>query len=162
MGREIRIPIGHMALGRRQGILSTRSLGSCVAIVIYDRIERAGGMAHCFLPTRPNGRGTTIGASPGRYVDTAVPAMVSRLLRKGAHKTSLEARLVGGAAMFRGLGHQLEVGARNTEAAHRILTENGIKIGAVDIGGHMSRTVWLDLATGKVTIRYAGLTKVEL
>lgn len=162
MSREISIPIGHMALGCGQGVLSARSLGSCVAIIIYDRIERAGGMAHCFIASRPNGRQTTAGESPGRYVDTAIPALVQGLLRKGALLSRMQARLVGGSAMFRGIDRRYEIGSRNVDAARTNLAKADVQLAAEDTGGHLSRSAWFDLADGRIHIQYSDKTEVDL
>jgi len=47
-------------------------------------------------------------------------------------------------------------------ALRKILWKNNILIKAEDIGGQVSRTVRLDLATGKVWLKYSGEVEKEL
>jgi chemotaxis protein CheD len=142
-------------------------LGSCVGVVLYDRTARSGGLAHIVLP---NSRGAT--DHPGKYADTAVPALIADLERviRGKSAGRLVAKLAGGASMFTlgaaGAGATpsptRNIGLMNQEAVERLLAELRIPIIARDLGGETGRHVTLDLATGLVVVRSPGAGEKEL
>jgi len=138
-------------LGQR---LSTRSLGSCVGIILHDPYLKIGGLAHCMLP-KPH----KLVVRMGKYVSTAIPCMIRELQKKGSNLESLRAAVIGGAKIIRisepvhGL-NVLNVGASNVRAARRILTSRGIPIDIDDTGGTRGRNILFDPATGKVQVSY--------
>lgn len=154
----IAVPIGQWAVAGLPTVLRTL-LGSCVAVILYDRSARIGGMAHIVLPdSRGQGEGS------GKYVDSAIPALLNDLgtLRGRPGRVNLEARLVGGASMFRSSGSNGDVGRLNAEASERLLSVIGIPIVARDLGGTTGRNVTLDTATGVVLVRVPGGPSYEL
>jgi chemotaxis protein CheD len=94
--------------------------------------------------------------APGRFADTAVPALLDGVLGLGARKARLEAVLVGGANMFWLGGHGLEVGQRNEAAVREQLQRLRVPVAAADTGGVHGRTVRVSLASGTVTSKAAG------
>jgi chemotaxis protein CheD len=139
-------------------------LGSCVGVVLYDRAARLGGLAHIVLP---NARGTV--DHPGKYADTAIPAMVAEFNRQleGKLRSRLTAKLVGGATMFQvnaaaQENSGLNIGQRNQEAVELILNELTIPILARDLGGASGRRLTLDTISGIVTIKVPGGMDYEL
>ncbi len=127
-------------------ILSTWSLGSCVAIILYDRERRVGGLAHAMLPRSP---GT--GAPLGKYVDTAICALIQDMIRLKARKDCLRSSLIGGASIFNFAG-DLAIGQRNVDAAREALTERGIPIEFEETGGNRGRSVVFDIVSGEVAV----------
>ena len=106
------------------------ALGSCVGVVLYDRIARLGGLAHIVLP---EARGAV--DHPGKYADTAIPTLIADFDRRlgGKVRPRLVAKLVGGANMFQlDIWYPGEFGAehrpRNQEAIEQILNELTIPI----------------------------------
>lgn len=150
--RLIAVPIGQWAVAGSPTILRTL-LGSCVAVILYDRGTRIGGMAHVVLP---DSRGRGEGA--GKYVDSAIPALLEELgkLRRRPGKASLSATLVGGASMFRPASSSGDIGRLNAEASERLLNAIGIPIIARDLGGTTGRNVTLDTASGAIQVRVPG------
>ena len=71
-------------------------LGSCVGICIYDRMKKIGGLAHILLPNDQSS-----GATPEKYAETAIPLLVNQLIKDGAKKEFLSAKIAGGASMFK-------------------------------------------------------------
>jgi chemotaxis protein CheD len=139
-------------------------LGSCVGVVLYDRAARLGGLAHVVLPSA---RGVV--DHPGKYADTAIPALISDLERQlgGKIRARLIAKLIGGANMFQmdpSLGERsgLNIGQRNQEAIEQILAELTIPVVARDVGGTSGRRLTLDTASGIVTIKVPGGADYEL
>jgi chemotaxis protein CheD len=139
-------------------------LGSCVGVVLYDRAARLGGLAHIVLPSA---RGAI--DHPGKYADTAIPALIADFDRRlgGKVRARLIAKLVGGANMFQmdpslRESSGLNIGRRNQEAIEQILAELTIPIMARDVGGTFGRRLTLDTASGIVTIKVPGGTNYEL
>ena len=133
-------------------------LGSCVGVVLYDRVAKLGGLAHIVLPSS---RGAI--DHPGKYADTAIPAMIADLDRRlgGKARLRLIAKLVGGANMFQidpSLRDNavLNIGQQNQQAIERILTDLMIPTLARDLGGTSGRRLTLDTASGIVTIKAPG------
>jgi chemotaxis protein CheD len=135
-------------------------LGSCVGVVLYDRAAKLGGLAHIVLPSA---RG--LADHPGKYADTAIPAMLADFDRQLGRKAAahLIAKLVGGASMFPiestssgTMGRN--IGQKNHEAIEDILGKLMIPILARDLGGTAGRRLTLDTASGIVTVRVPGGT----
>src|SRR5689334_12989482 len=99
-------------------VLSALGLGSCVGVCAYDTRNRIAGMAHVVLPSS----GDKTDQPPGKFADTAVPALLEEMMRSGASRTFIRVAIAGGAQVFSfsGTGPTLEIGARNCEA---VLTE---------------------------------------
>jgi chemotaxis protein CheD len=139
-------------------------LGSCVGVVLYDRAAKLGGLAHIVLPSA---RGAI--NHPGKYADTAIPALIADFDRRlgGKVRSRLIAKLIGGANMFQmdlsvRENSGLNIGQKNQEAIEQILTELTIPILARDVGGTSGRRLTLDTTSGIVTIRVPGGTDYEL
>ena len=124
-------------------------LGSCVGIILRDPERRVSGLAHIMLPARH--REDT---AEGKYADTAIPALLARLVKSGGRQSSLQALLIGGAQMFP-LGNVkiASIGDQNVEASRRILGQSRIPIVFEDAGGTAGRSVTFDNATGQVSVK---------
>jgi len=124
-------------------------LGSCVGIILRDPERSVSGLAHIMLPARHRGDTTE-----GKYADTAIPALLARLLKSGGRQAFLQALLIGGAQMFP-LGNVkiASIGDQNVEASRRILQASRIPIVFEDTGGKAGRSVTFDNATGQVSVK---------
>lgn len=140
-----------------EGVLLAVGLGSCVGVGLYDRTTRTAGLAHVFLPS--NGRHPQAADSnPGKYADTAVPALLEEMLAMGARKNLITARIAGGSQLFRvprGVA-ELNIGERNVEAVKRSLERLRIPLMAEDTGGNNGRTMRLYTDTGRIEISTVG------
>jgi chemotaxis protein CheD len=139
-------------------------LGSCVGVVLYDRVAKLAGLAHIVLPSA-NGAAD----HPGKYADTAIPAMLAEMDRRLGLKSRarLTAKIAGGASMFpvdaaASLNSGLNIGRRNQEAIERILGDLSIPIVARDVGGNAGRRLTVDTVLGIVTIKVPGGADYEL
>lgn len=137
-----------------QGLtLKAYGLGSCVAVALFDPDSAVGALAHVMLP---NGdENDSVDLKPGKFADTAVRAMLRRMVEEGADYTSVEAKIAGGSDMFEFESFGDGVGQRNVQAAKAELDKLGVPIVAEDVGGAMGRTVEFDTGTGTLTIRTA-------
>ena len=160
--RIVSVAIGQWAVAAAPAKIRTL-LGSCVGVVLYDRVARLGGLAHIVLP---DSRGST--DHPGKFADTAIPAMIAEIERQLQAKARgrLVAKLVGGASMFPTGGRRripaMNIGQMNQEAVEQILGELRIPIVARDLGGGSGRHLTLDTASGIVAIRIPGGADYEI
>jgi len=134
--------------------LTTLGLGSCVGITLYDRAKKIGGMAHCMLPTYKGFEGQNI----AKFVDSAVIELINQLVRIGASRNALTAKIAGGAHMFGRSQNSdmLKIGERNAAAGLAILKQLSIPVHANDTGGTHGRTIELDMDNGALKIRTVG------
>jgi chemotaxis protein CheD len=135
--------------------LVTYSLGSCLGIMIYDPASKIGGLLHIMLPDSAIDAAKAA-ATPLMFVDSGVPRLFQAVCNLGADRRQLVIKVAGG-AQFLDAGGIFNIGERNMEALDKILARNGYSIHARDVGGVCSRTVRLDLATGKVSVRCPGV-----
>ena len=137
--------------------LITYALGSCLGIVVYDPVVRVAGMLHVMLPT-----GTIdpakMSETPAMFVDSGVPLLFKACYKLGARKERMQVKVAGGAhAGASEADDRFQIGKRNMIALRRLLWKNGVMIHANDTGGvQTSRTMWVDVATGDVTLKING------
>jgi len=131
--------------------LVTYALGSCIAVVIWDPAAKVGGLLHFMLPDSSVDRETQGRANPYRYADTGTPLLFRQAYEKGAEKRRLQVRLAGGASVLDD-GGVFNIGRRNHAAVRKILWKAGVLVHGEDVGGTVSRTVRLDVATGRCTV----------
>lgn len=147
---DVHVNVGDAAVLCERGVLASLGLGSCVALMLYDRVARVGALAHILLPHEALSR--TPG-KPSKYASTAVSHLV-HAMREVAIIGTPEARVVGGASMFAALlnGGGINMGERNVVATRRALAAAGIPLVGEDVGGDFGRSVYFDVATGEVRV----------
>lgn len=150
VGAEWHVNVGQSAARREHGVLSCVGLGSCVALILYDRATRIGAVAHILLPHEALSRSA---GGPARYATTAVRHLLEEMRALGP-VAAPEARLVGGASMFASLlkGGAVNMGERNVVATRRALVAAEVPLVAEDVGGDYGRSTWFDVATGEVRV----------
>jgi len=155
MGPEILVRVAELRAARGEATLATLGLGSCVAILLHDASAVVGGLAHVLLPSRSL---TRPGDNPGRFPQTAIPALLEEMHALGADRRRLVARLVGGASMFAGLvpSGSVQMGDRNVIAVREVLNQLAIPIIGEAVGGTQGRSVWFHVAAGQVMVRVVG------
>ncbi len=157
----VSVAIGQWAVAPAPARIRTL-LGSCVGVVLYDRNSKLGGLAHVVLPSA---RGPV--DHPGKYADTAIPAVIAEFERRlgPATRMRLTAKLVGGASMFQvdtPPESMLNIGRRNQEAIEAILESLRIPVLARDLGGSTGRRLTLDTVSGIVAIKVPGGADYEI
>jgi chemotaxis protein CheD len=146
----LEVGIGEIVVAEAPARLVTPALGSCVGVIIYDAFAKRGALSHVMLPS-PALKG--MGGQSGRFADFAVPEMVRLMRDRGSLLSRLEARIAGGAAMFRGDTTIARVGVRNVTEVKRQLELMSIPLVAEDTGEAYARTLELTLQTGEVIVR---------
>ena len=124
----------------------TTVLGSCVSVCLYDRVHKIGGINHFMLPLW-NGEGL----ASAKYGNIAMERLLSEMIKKGASKKDIQAKMFGGSNL---VNLTMNVGERNWETAKRILNHENIKLIAESIGGTQGRKILFDTSTGNVHMRY--------
>lgn len=152
-GNDLSLGLGEWAVSEDQRMdLVCLGMGSCVAFVAHDPVARIGGMAHMVLPDSTAGRAST--SAPAKFVDLAIPLVLSRMEEIGAVRGRLRIHLAGGAQMLQ-TSLALNIGERNVAAADKVLAALRFRLVTRDVGGTHGRTVRLSVATGALDIRLA-------
>lgn len=124
---------GEQAVGAAPDDLITTTLGSCVAVCLWDPVKCVGGMNHILLPDE-EGSWSRLNNLGG----TAMDRLVNALAKSGADRARLRAKVFGGAAMIAGLS---DIGERNATFALEYLAREAIPCDAKSLGGRAARQV---------------------
>lgn len=139
---RIHIVQGEHAVSDDANVVLTTLLGSCVAACIYDGQAGVGGMNHFLLP---GGAGDLCEGS--RFGVHAMELLINDLLRRGASRERLRAKLFGGGAMHEGLTKN--IGERNAEFARAFLENENIEVLGGSTGGVQARRIEFWPASGR-------------
>jgi chemotaxis protein CheD len=131
-------------------------LGSCVAVVLWHRSRRVGGMCHYMLP----GQGQ---AGDARYAEAALSRLAQALAGCGARPAEFDCWLVGGGNMFPGImsASRHDIGRDNAEAARRLARVHGFQVRGEHLGGLGHREVSLDLSDGRLRVCQAPVARLN-
>lgn len=135
-------------------VLVTYALGSCIAIILYDPMRKAGGMIHYMLPlseTSPE----KARERPAMFADTGIPMLFHAMYDLGCKKVDIVVRVAGGGSLYDDSG-RFAIGERNYTVLRKIFWKAGVMIAAEDVGGAKSRTARLYVADGRCSISSAG------
>ena len=126
-------------------------LGSCVSACIRDRLTGLGGMNHFMLPDGGGDGGSPVSASM-RYGTYAMEVLINDLLKSGARRDNMEAKVFGGGAVLRGFT-AMNVGERNAAFVTTFLKTERIPVLASDLNDIYPRKVYFFPKTGKVLVK---------
>ncbi|WP_312519799.1 chemoreceptor glutamine deamidase CheD [Massilia sp.] len=132
-------------------MLISTVLGSCVSACIRDRITGLGGMNHFMLPDGAEASNSPVSASM-RYGSFAMEVLINDLLKAGARREHLEAKVFGGGAVLRGFT-AMNVGERNAAFVMQFLKTERIPVLAQDLNDVYPRKVYFFPRTGKVLVK---------
>jgi chemotaxis protein CheD len=128
-------------------------LGSCVAACIRDRVTGIGGMNHFMLPD--GGDADSPVSTSMRYGSYAMEMLINRLLKSGARRENLEAKVFGGGSVLPGMT-KINVGDRNAAFVRQYLKIEGIRIVAEDLNATYPRKVVYFPKTGRALMKKLG------
>ena len=140
--------------------LITYSLGSCIAVIIWDPVVKVGGLLHFMLPDSKLDKNRAA-LTPYMFADSGIPPMFREAYAYGAKKDRLVVKAVGGSQLLDPSG-LFNIGQRNYQMMMRLFQKNRITIAKEDIGGSVNRTVSLDVGTGRTVLKVSGRGKFEL
>lgn len=126
-------------------------LGSCVAACIRDRQTGMGGMNHFMLPDNKSDSGNPAGLA-GRYGTYAMELMINQLLKNGARRSNLEAKVFGGGNVMRGFT-VANIGERNARFVLEYLKTENISLAGQDLLDIYPRKVYYFPLTGRVLVK---------
>jgi chemotaxis protein CheD len=135
-----------------QDLLVLTTLGSCIAACLYDRQAKVGGMNHFMLP---EGAGDS-----GRYGVYAMELLINEMMKRGATRLTMEAKIFGGGAVISGM-NTINVGERNTQFVIDYLNTERIPIVSKDVLDVYPRKVCFLPASGKAMVKRLAPTNVE-
>lgn len=147
----------------REAMVIVTVLGSCVAACLRDPDSGIGGMNHFLLPDTSGGTGGTGGGGTGgggrdaegdsaRYGSYAMEVLINQLVKLGARRHRLEAKVFGGANVIPGM-HQLNIGQRNADFVLEFLRTERIPVIAADLEDTCPRKVAYFPRTGVVRMK---------
>ena len=139
------LPGEHLVINEPGAAVSTL-LGSCVAACIRDRVSGRGGLNHFLLPGSD-------GSQSARYGAYAMEVLINDILRQGARREDLEAKVFGGGEVI-ATSYAESVGQKNAAFVRNYLQTEGVGIVAEDLGGASARRVFFFPDTGKVRVQY--------
>ena len=135
-----------------EDILIMTTLGSCIAACIYDRNAKVGGMNHFMLP---EGSGDS-----GRYGSFAMELLINEMMKCGASRLTMEAKVFGGGQVIAGM-NTMNVGERNTAFVVDYLKTERIPIVSKDVLDIYPRKVCFLPASGKAMVKRLAPTNVD-
>jgi len=137
-----------------EDILVMTTLGSCIAACLWDRHARIGGMNHFMLPEGGDGN------TSGRYGSYAMELLINELMKRGASRGSLEAKVFGGGAVIAGMS-SINVGERNTTFVLDYLRTERIPVLSKDVMDIYPRKVCFLPASGKAMVKRLAASNPE-
>ena len=148
------VAVGDMKIGRNSDMIVTHALGSCLGLVVYDPVQKIGGLLHAMLPlSKINPAKAEV--NPYMFVDTGVPALFKALYEIGGQKSRMIIKAAGCGNPL-GKDEMFKIGERNYTVLKKLLWKNNILLEKEDIGGTASRTLHFDIDTGQTVIASNG------
>ena len=151
----IKVGMADLQVGKDPCMITTLGLGSCVGICLYDKTTKISGMAHIMLPSSKQARDNT---NIAKFADTGIVFLLNCMMKIGANRSAIVAKLAGGAQMFafKEVSDIMRIGDRNVDASKEILSMLKISVLAEDVRGNYGRTIELFSADGKLLIKTIG------
>jgi chemotaxis protein CheD len=134
----------------QKDMLIVTVLGSCVSACIRDRVSGIGGMNHFMLPD--GGDADSPVSASMRYGTYAMEVLINDVLKAGARRENLEAKVFGGGNVLRGF-IAINVGQRNAQFVRDFLRAENIRVMAEDLNDIYPRKVYFFPRTGKVLVK---------
>ncbi|MGE6631424.1 chemotaxis protein CheD [Bacillus sp. NPDC077027] len=149
----VKVGIADVQLVKTPDKIRTSGLGSCVGLVLFDKEKKIAGLVHVMLPDSSLAKGAV--ENYAKYADTGVKYTIDLLLKEGARKHALKAKMAGGAEMFKfkSSNDLMRIGPRNVSAVKEHLSLYNIPIISEDTGGSSGRTIEFDPLTTELEIR---------
>lgn len=142
-------PGEHEITSAKDEIVAT-VLGSCVSVCMRDPQVGVGGLNHFLLPKN---NGSADASAGERYGDTAMEVLINGLLKRGARRNNLEAKVFGGARVLSG-ATMLAIGEGNITFVNDFLAREGIPVVSKDVGGTRSRRIHYQPSTGRAWVQH--------
>jgi len=151
----VKVGMADLKSAQHPCMLTTLGLGSCVGVALYDSTTKIVGLAHVMLPSSEQAKNNS---NRAKFADTAIVQLVEDMIKLGARKDRITAKLAGGAQMFTfSQGSDLmRIGYRNVVASKEKLRELNIPIISEDTGGNYGRTIEIYSDDGRLIVKTIG------
>lgn len=126
----------------------TTTVGSCIAVCLWDPTARIGGMNHFMLPT-----GQCDDVVCASYGIHAMELLINEVMRLGGDRRRIQAKVFGGGNVIQGLGQTLNIGDRNADFAMQFLRTDGIPVVSQDTGEDHGRQIQFLTHSGQAFVR---------
>lgn len=156
MGQVIKVGMADLKICKSPDVLTTIGLGSCIGIALYDPITKISGLAHIMLPDSTQIRNNS---NIAKFADTGIQKLYDDMLKAGATRGKIVAKIAGGAKMFElssANAQGINIGDKNAIASKEKLKQLGIPLVAEDTGLNYGRTVELYSENGSYLIKAVG------
>lgn len=133
-------------------------LGSCIATCIYDYEKKIGGMNHFLLPCmiHPD---EIMASEVGRYGMYAMELLIGELIKCGAKRKNLAAKLFGGGNVLKFRKADGDITGSNIQFAKKFLELEGIPLQKEDLGGYNGRKIMFFTDTAEVLLKRFNMEK---
>lgn len=150
--QRVVIGVGDMAVSNNpQVTLSTYALGSCIGVVAYDPVVKAGGILHIMLPDSTISPDKAV-TQPAMFANTGLPLLFTSLVGLKADRSRLRLFIAGGASVLSGKD-SFKIGERNIKATMDFLAAKGFRFTDPAVGGTINRTIHLQVGSGEMTLK---------
>ncbi|MBI9069164.1 MAG: hypothetical protein JEZ09_17845 [Salinivirgaceae bacterium] len=151
------VATGRLATGSQNGMISTSPLGSCVAVIAYDKTSKIGGIAHIMLPGNSPKDDK---AEENKYAENAIENLLDELKKSGSKNANIEICLVGGANVLK---KENDTIADNLIfSIFKIMKQKKLSIKKTSLGGYERRSATLNLSSGIVNYTVGDSTEKKL
>lgn len=151
MKNRIFVGLGEYVISKNEtDELVTMALGSCVAVILASKKGGTAAMIHAVVPTCHSAKVDS--KKNGYYVDFGLSEMIELYLKKTHESTENLLCWVVGGAVSKQSPDPFEIGLKNVERVKIILKTYGIKNYALEVGGHVSRSVYFDVGSKELSI----------
>jgi chemotaxis protein CheD len=124
-------------------------LGSCVAVCMYDRELKVGGMNHYMMPYFRKEDTLLL-----KYGDTSLNELLNKMLHAGARKNKIVVRIYGGASVLRIENSTINVAEKNIAVANDFMKKHNLFVNSVEVGGYKGRKVIFDTHAGVISCNF--------
>jgi len=155
MNELIKVGMADLNVCVSPNAITTLGLGSCVGIVLYDPVKKISGMVHIMLPDSTK---ILNNSNKAKFADTGIDFLIQTMVKIGADRKTLIAKIAGGAQMFAFSNNSdmMRIGERNVEATKCKLLDLGICLKAEDTGSNYGRTIEFYPENGELLIKSVG------
>lgn len=146
--------MGDIGISNNTSLSLSTLVGSCVAVCLYDPLNKIAGIAHIMLPSNNLRKNYSKKLHPGKYADEAIETLINRMIKRGAKTQDIWCKLAGGANLFShesGISKST-IGKKNIIAVKKILKQKKIHIKSEDLEMQHARRIIIAVNTGKVIV----------
>lgn len=146
------IKIGEIVVAKAPAVLKT-TLGSCVAVILYDKVNKIGSMVHVMFPDSKGEKTTT----PGKFADLGIPLLLKKTLDAGGVKSHIETYVVGGNYLTESKSPgriTFDVGKTNLKAVRKALNKANLRFKEQDIQQNTGTIAIFDVGEGKLKVKF--------